>query len=282
MKSFIIISLFLICLHSNAQTFYVNTITDNNNINNTYQFSVNNCDSIDIYTCIPTEANDNNVDYHYFDIAIDSTKNFYYLSGFGRLYTRKLTDPNSCQYLGQFGDGNPNTSVIALVADVNGNLLAAGIQGAIPTLYEYQPKTKIFSTLGSLPLGFEPSGDLFFYMKGNLFMTAYNTDAFLVEITIADPSKSCYYMDLGNIAPYAALAFSIQYATYSDAYVFDTKGIEANTYLSTLYKLDLFSKTISAPTYVFTHLKLMVLQVCTVIYRQLLTVLPVHLFQSIY
>jgi hypothetical protein len=180
-----------------------------------------------------------NEDYYYYDMAIDTSGNLYWISIGGSLYTRKLNDTSSCQFLGVWG----NSEVNSLVCDVSGNVYAAGTnyRGDTAELFEYQPKTKIFSTLGILP--FFSLGDLFFY-EGRLFLIGGNS---IAEITIADPSQSCIYMNLGKLEMVYA-AFSIQNGNCSDAYVINTGNTS-----STLYKVNLYAKTISAPlcTYPF-------------------------------
>ncbi len=244
-------------LQSEAQIFYAVTGVNSNlnqdssyfvNSNRTYQMDINNCDSTKIYTCLPTNANNNNEDYFYLDIAIDASNNLYWVTSEGNLYTRKLNDTTSCQPLGVFDSNYLEVEINALVTDVSGNVLAIGSNHSSTNLYEYERSTKRFLNLGSLPTGFYSAGDLFFY-EGKLFWTSYtgsNSDFFLEEITIANPSQSCYYMSLKNLNPYAA--FSIQNGTCSEVYI-----ISAGDTTSTLYKLDLYSKTISPPlcTYPF-------------------------------
>jgi hypothetical protein len=174
-------------------------------------------------------------------MAIDTMGNLYWVSVEGALYTSKLNDSASCQFLGVFDN---DSDIQGLVANVSGDILAIGTNGYNnrTKLYEYQPKTKKFTTLGVLPYGFIASGDLFFY-EGRLF---YTSTSFLVEINLHTLSESCNYMSLGDINPYAA--FSIQNGTCSEAYVVGNTGG-----ISSLYKLDLYSKTISEPicTYPF-------------------------------
>ena len=243
MKTFITIVMVFVLVKANAQTFYA---VININIgppygNLTYELNTNNCDSSKIFTCI-SSVTQYDYDSLYFDIAIDTSGNIYYVTSTAKLYTRKYSDSNSCQFLGVFNSYN----IEALVTDLEGNVLAAGYDtNGIPALFRYDTKAKKFYTIGNFPNNFLPSGDLFFY-EGNLFMTAEDLgDAFIVEVVINDPSKSCYYMNLGSINPYSA--FSIQYPTYSDAYVISTElnNSSYTGYISKLYKINLQAKTLS-------------------------------------
>jgi hypothetical protein len=234
MKRFIFIVLVIIFFKSNAQTYYLTANAydaQTNNYNATYKFSINNCDTIGtLYTCLDTYG-----DYSFNDMAIDTAGNLYWVTIEGALYTSKLNDSASCQFLGVFDN---DSAIQGLVANVSGDILAIGTNdyNNRTKLYEYQPKTKTFTTLGILPDGFIAAGDLFFY-EGRLFYTSFN---FLVEINLDAPSQSCNYMNIGDINAYAT--FSIQNGTCSDAYVVGNSGG-----ISSLYKLDLYSKTISEP-----------------------------------
>jgi hypothetical protein len=87
-------------------------------------------------------------------MAIDTNKNFYYGATDGRLYKRSFNDTSTCLYLGSFG-----TYINALVADVGGNIYAAGSD----FLYKYESTTHLFKKLGDFPLNYNSMGDLFFY-----------------------------------------------------------------------------------------------------------------------
>jgi hypothetical protein len=240
MKRLIAIVFVFICLKGLGQTFYV--VAYDETVNSTYQLSLNNCDYTKLYTCPPTNANHPDGGYSYVDIAIDTAKNLYYISDNASLYTRELSDTMTCQFLGVF-----DSSIInSLVTDINGNVFAAGVNfNNIPALYEYKPKTKTFSTLGNLPIAFRSLGDLFFY-EGNLFLTISDSDAALAEVNILDPSKSTFYMNLGDSSFYGA--FTIQYDTYSDVYLLAPGTQNIN---STLYKLNLSTKTLSGPICIY-------------------------------
>jgi len=103
--------------------------------------------------------------------------------------------------------------------------------------------------MGNFPLAFFSSGDLFFY-EHRLFLTATNsnfTASYLVEVSLPDPVKSCYYMGLQNLQPYAA--FSIKGLLDSRAFI-----ISSNNYLaSSLFEIDIPNHTIGNPicTYPF-------------------------------
>jgi hypothetical protein len=226
----------------NGQTFYVNKLIDYPIENKTFELSVLNCDTPKISSCAPTNNILQAPENQYTDIAIDTSKNIYYVSGWGSLYTRKLNDISSCKFLGIFDNSN---TINALVTDVQGIVYAAGNHAGISTLYKYDSKTQVFSVIGNFPPNYFSSGDLFFY-EGKLFLTATNsnfTNSFLVEVNLSSPSQSCYYMDLGNLHPWGA--FSINYSLQSKAYIISTESISQGNYASTLFEINLALKTIS-------------------------------------
>jgi hypothetical protein len=235
-----IVGLFFL-LKISAQTFYANMVIDYPVENKTFQLNVMNCDTPKIYSCPPTNNILQYPENVYTDIAIDTNQNIYYVSGWGSLYTRKLNDTSSCRFLGTFDNSN---SINALVTDVKGTVFAAGNHDNISTLYKYEPLTNIFSIIGNFPPDFFSSGDLFFY-EGKLFLTATNsnlTNSFLVDVNLSNTSQSCYYMNLQNLHPWGA--FSIKYNSYSKAYIISSDYLSANNYTSTLFEIDLTSRTI--------------------------------------
>lgn len=232
----------LILTQTSAQDFYVTSSRDNPLGNKAFKLNISNCDSVKIYSCLPSNNVLQYFENKYGDIAIDNNQNIYYVSGWGSLYTRNLNDSTSCQYLGTF-----NNTINALVADSTGTLYAAGNQNSVCTLYKYSSGN--FTTLGNFPSGFFSSGDLFFYEK-RLFLTATNsnfTASYLVEVSLPDPLKSCYFMGLQNLQPYAA--FSIKNILNSRAFII----CENNYPASTLIEIDILNQTIGAPicTYPF-------------------------------
>ena len=228
-------------LKISAQTFYANMVIDYPVENKTFQLNVMNCDTPKIYSCSPTNNILQYPENVYTDIAIDTSQNIYYVSGWGSLYTRKLNDTSSCRFLGTFD----NSSINALVTNVNGTVFAAGNFNSICTLYKYEPQTHAFSVIGNFPPNYFSSGDLFLY-EGKLFLTATNstfTNSFLVDVNLSNPSQSCYYMNLLNLHPWGA--FSIKYNSYSKAYIISVDNISTNNYTSTLFEIDLTSRTIA-------------------------------------
>lgn len=219
-----------------AQTFYVNTLKDPFD-NKTYQINVQTCDTVQLFTCSPTNDTLQYFENVYDDIAIDGNQNLYYASALGSVYRRSLTN-NACQFVGTFGH-----NINALVADRNGDLLAAGNENDVCTLYKFTVATNSFTTLGNFPPSFFSSGDLFFY-EDKLFLTANNADftnSFLVQVNLSNPSQSCYYMNLHNLYPYAA--FTLNDGT-PKAYLIST-GARGSVFTSTLYEINLSARTLS-------------------------------------
>ena len=242
MKKYKTIIFLFILTQTNAQTFYITSSRDSPLGNKAFLLDIENCDSVATYSCLPSNNALQYFENKYGDIAIDNNQNIYYVSGWGSLYERNLNDTISCQFVGTF-----NNSINALVADSTGTLYAAGNQNSVCTLYKYS--SGIFTTIGNFPLGFFSSGDLFFY-EHRLFLTATNsnfTASYLVEVSLPDPVKSCYYMGLENLQPYAA--FSIKSLLNSKAFI-----ISSNNYLaSSLFEIDIPNHTIGNPicTYPF-------------------------------
>jgi hypothetical protein len=213
--------------------------------NKSFQLNTTNCDSLQIFVCPPTNNTGQYPENQFLDIAMDKHQNLYYVSGGGSLYKRSLTDTTSCQYLGTF-----NMPINALVADTANLIYGASQVNGICRLYRYNISSDIFDTVGAFPTGFFSAGDLFFY-EGNLFLTGTDaafTSSYLIQVNIADPSQSCYYMGLQNLQPCGA--FSINYGTFSKAYILTTNGASIS---SSLIELDLVNKTIGNPicTYPF-------------------------------
>lgn len=233
---------FFVFIGVNAQTFYSNTVVNYQIENRTFQLNVLNCDSSKIHTCPPTNNIVQFFENTYSDIAIDSNQNIYYVSSWGSLYKRNLADTSSCQFLGTFGH-----TINALVTDVMGNVFAAGNENSLCTLYKYEVHTNSFSTVGTFPSTFFSAGDLFFY-EGKLFLTATNsifTNSFLVQVNLSNTSQSCYYMDLQNLHPWGA--FCIKSGLLTKAYLISTDTIFTDNFKSSLFEIDLLSKTISSP-----------------------------------
>lgn len=196
-----------------SQTFYVNTgHTSIARANSTYKLNAVVCDTISdsvdltIHTCLATYQPLHYIDTTYNDIAIDRDSNIWYVTASGFLYKRKLNDPGSCQYVGDFTDTLSTFS--GMVADTAGVIYAAGNTYNHCFLYKYDNSG--FKRLGSLPEDVLCAGDLFFY-KHRLFMTCLDysnfDSSFLYEIVLEDPSQSCHYMSLKEI-PYPWGAFS--------------------------------------------------------------------------
>jgi len=238
---FICLQVFIFIWPADAQTFYANSINYVPLQNQTLMLDLSNCNTPLINTCPPTNNVVQAFEAQYTDIALDINGNFYYVSGWGSLYTRNINNPSSCQFLASFG-----VTINALVADISGVIYAAGNNGGVCSLYKYDPATGVFSTIGNFPPNYFSAGDLFFY-EGRLFLTCTNsnfTQAYLIEVNIADPMKSCYYMGLQNLQAYGA--FSINYPSYSKAYIISTTFISNNNYQAFLYEIDMASRTVGA------------------------------------
>jgi hypothetical protein len=242
-------------LKTNAQTFYNLVVKDYPLENKTFLMNADNCDSQKIYTCLPTNNLSEFYENVYYDIAIDTNQNIYYISPRGSLYMRNLKDTTSCQFLGTFGlNGN---EINSLEVDLDENLYASGNLGSSSdgsALYKYTAKTHVFSTVGKFPPNMLSGGDLFFY-EGTLFLAAYDSydndsTSFLVNVNVSDPSLSCRYMDLPVAAPWGA--FSIKYSSYSKAFII-VPGISSNSYISTMYEVDIPSKKISQPVCTYPY-----------------------------
>ncbi|MBA2611707.1 MAG: T9SS type A sorting domain-containing protein [Bacteroidetes bacterium] len=240
------ILIFFIYYSSYAQDFYIVSQRDLPSIiNKTFKMNLQDCDSINTYTCPPTVDILNAPECQFTDIAVNKTGIYYVTGGSGILYRRNIADSTSCLHLGTF-----NYSINALVADTLGNIYATGQQNGICKLFKYN--SGIFTTLGTLPNNFFSCGDLFFYMN-RLFMTGTTsifTGSYLVEVDIANPSQSCYYMGLQNLQPWGA--FSVYDGVNSRAFIIGTSTTSVKT--SSLIEINMQAKTIGIVQCVYPFL----------------------------
>ena len=116
-----------------AQDVYVTSPVDVPVGNQTYKINLATCAAQEVHTCPPTNNTGQYPENQYTDIALDGEENLYWVSGWGSLYKRKLSDDNSCQFLGSFTSSN---TVNALVADSSNTLYAAGNGGGVCTFYK--------------------------------------------------------------------------------------------------------------------------------------------------
>lgn len=243
----ITIAVFLsISITALGQNFYVNGYKHVNDYENiTYEFIAGRCDipkdSMDmrIFTCKAGQPHPTHVDSNYTDIAIDAYQNLWYITISGDLHTRKLDDTGSCTYVGSFAD-TPATFG-ALVADRDGAIYTAANFSHYCAIYKYDNSG--FRRLGIMPKFVLCSGDLFFYQR-RLFMTCVGSrvDSYSVyEVTLADPTQSCYYMPLTGMAvPWGA--FSTNDGAEDHVYVTST---DTMTYSSTqLFEIDMKNKKV--------------------------------------
>jgi hypothetical protein len=234
----VLLPLLLLGLKASAQVFYAVSTINYPVGNRAFHMNVNACDSVEDFFCLPTNDTNQYFQNVYTDIAIDRNNNVYYVSAWGSLYKRALTDSTSCVYLGSFPG-----SVNAMVVDSQNTLYAVGTQNSISTLYRFDLSLNTFSTVGNFPVGFYSSGDLLFY-EGRLFMTctnSYFTSSFLIEVSLPDPAGSCYYMDLQNLQPYGA--FSLYDNSNSRAFILS----KTTNSTSALQEIDIPGKTILSP-----------------------------------
>ncbi|MDR6371727.1 hypothetical protein J2795_003949 [Chryseobacterium bernardetii] len=220
-----------------SQEFYVNTffvINFTNFTNGVYRFDVSGPTEVpETYCTQNITANEIST-----DIAIDSNNNLYYVTNSGLLYRKKSTS-SICEFLGDFTTGNAAAN--SLVADSGNYLYAAGTNPN--ALYRYDINNGTFTEIGNLSDGQTPSGDLFFY-ESRLFLTTADG---IVEINLENPTQSCPFMAINTPNPYAA--FSIDYGTYSKAYL-----ITYGNNTSTLSEIDMVNKQIGAPIRTYNHL----------------------------
>jgi hypothetical protein len=245
--------LLLLSSKGNGQSFYAETVPIDIPPgapieSRTYKLNVGNCDTTQIYTCPPTHDTDKLNEKFYTDIAIDRYQNIWYITGFGSLYKRQLNDTTTSKYIGDFDSHAEGFT--CLVTDSAGILYAATTTANSGVLYkcEFTDAFPNFTQLGNFPIGMTPSGDMFFY-EHRLFMVCYKAnpdDLYLVEITLPDPSQSCYYMDLKNTSitptPYGFGAFSVTTGQASKAYmIFTDKWTDS----SSLAEIDIPNRVLS-------------------------------------
>jgi hypothetical protein len=219
-----------------CQEFYVNTIIPTFPQNAIFKLNISNSNESIDYLCLPTA----NVNELYSDMAIDQSNNLYYVTSDSGLYKRNNTN-STCEYLGQFSNGNTNS----LVADSGHLLYAVSIENNVIKLYNYNNNSGVFTSMGYLPTGYTPSGDLFFY-ENRLFLT---TSSGILEINMINPSQSCNFIDLNLPSLYAA--FSINYGTYSKAYIISNAS--TYPYNSTLHELDMNTKQLGSSIRSYNH-----------------------------
>ncbi|MGE6395812.1 T9SS type A sorting domain-containing protein [Chryseobacterium scophthalmum] len=236
----ILISLLFSSIHIYCQEFYVNSITGSPLTNHVHKFNINNSTEVSQNVCTPSANMDS-----YSDIAIDSSNNIYYISQVGLLYKESTTTSN-CTYLGHFST-NPGLTygiINSLTAD-SGNFLYA--LGGNNILFRYDINTGVFSNLGIIPNSQTAGGDLFFY-ENRLFLL---TTTGILEINMANPSQSCPFMDINLPQLYAG--FSINYGTYSKAYILSNSLNSSFQVISTLYEVDMVNKQLGNAIRIYNH-----------------------------
>ncbi|WP_415325568.1 T9SS type A sorting domain-containing protein [Chryseobacterium sp. MMS23-Vi53] len=237
LKSFSL-GILLISIQLYSQEFYVNTINFPSVIppippsNGVYKFDVSSPVETPESFCLPTMVTNE----AYTDIAIDKFENFYYVTSTGLLY-RKNKLESGCEFLGDFS----NWDINSLVADSENFLYAIGTMGI---LYRYDSSSGTFSEIGNIPTGQISGGDLFFY-ENRLFLT---TVGGIMEINMVTPSQSCPFMSIDIQYPSLYAGFSINYGTYSKAYIIS--NVSQN---STMYELDMINKQIGPPIRTYNH-----------------------------
>ncbi|WP_294286650.1 T9SS type A sorting domain-containing protein [uncultured Chryseobacterium sp.] len=228
------LGILLFSIQATAQEFFVNTIDFGPGIppsDKVYRMNISNASESAESFCLPTVV----IDAGYTDIAIDKLGNFYYVTNTGLLY-RYNKQEGVCEFLGDFSTGQINS----LVADSENNLYAIGAEGI---LYKYDIIAAAFSAIGDIK-GATPGGDLFFY-ESRLFLTITTG---ILEINMIDPSQSCPFMNTGSQYPSLYAAFSINYGTYSKAYITNLSGQN-----SFLYEVDMVNKQIGDPIRMYNH-----------------------------
>src|SRR6218665_2185589 len=222
---------FLTSIKIFSQEFYVNLDTSYPTYNEVQKLDISNNNQTSIFFCNPSTSNMVEL---YTDIAIDGLNNMYYVTSQGKLY--KKDNLNNCTYLGSFPtEPYMHLGVNSLVSDI-GNYLYAIVDNK--DLYKYNIINGVFSKLGTLPASQTSGGDLFFY-ENKLFLLTHKG---ILEINMLNPSQSCPYMDINLPNLYAG--FSINYGTYSKAYLFSHNSITKN---SELYEIDMLNKSIGNP-----------------------------------
>ncbi len=214
---------------NSAQIFYAN-IYSVNDLNATVVLNAGDCNfSQPIYTC-PLQTS-------LTDIALDNSGNIYYLVADGGLIKRSLSDTNSCQYLGSF-----NANVTSLVADLDGNVYAAGWVGNNAQLYIYKSATKTFATIGNFPPGMFSLGDLFLY-EGKLFLlSTVDGGSCIVNVNVVNPLLSCCYLSTGGLFSLYG-AFSVWDGNSSKVFITS----EAPDVKFNLHEVDMVQNFISPP-----------------------------------
>jgi hypothetical protein len=231
----IFLGIILFSIKTYSQKFYVTTINVGPGIspsNSVYKLDVLSPSETSEAFCLPTViANEG-----YTDIAIDKYANFYYVTGSGLLYRQNKIE-GGCEFLGDFSSGDINS----LTTDSENYLYAIGGLGI---LYKYDITSGVFSVIGNIPSDQIPSGDLFFY-KNRLFLT---TTGGIMEINMVNPQQSCPFMSLNIQYPNLYAGFSIDYGTYSKAYIIS--NVSQN---SVLYELDMVNHQIGSPIRTYNH-----------------------------
>ena len=200
-----------------SQDFYVNTFNSSYD-NNMFLLNTQD-DSVEEHNiCLPTNGNGLISDSIYFDLATDAENDMYFVTPIGSLYKKSGQD-GTCEFLGGFPE---SPFINSLVAGANKILYAAGYDPntEIGMLYTYDGNTGVFTTLGSLPDGQTPSGDLFFYndrlfvVCGNL-TNPTNPESAILEINLENTETSCYYMSLEDLIVFGAFTvFKTEDFTY--------------------------------------------------------------------
>ncbi|MCS4305161.1 T9SS type A sorting domain-containing protein [Chryseobacterium sp. BIGb0232] len=234
LKSFFV-GILLISTRLYSQEFYGNAININLAIppsNSVFKFDVSTPAEIPEAFCLPTVDPTEG----YTDMALDKFGEFYYVTSSGLLYRKSKTE-SGCEFLGDFSDGPINS----LTADSENYLYAIG---AFNKLYRYDTSSGVFSEIGEIPADIIPGGDLFFY-ENRLFLT---TSGGIIEINMVNPLQSCPFISLDIQYPNLYAGFSVNYGTYSKAYVIS--NISQN---SILYEVDMVNKQIGPPIRTYNH-----------------------------
>ncbi|MCJ8155013.1 T9SS type A sorting domain-containing protein [Chryseobacterium sp. SSA4.19] len=228
------LGIILLSIKTYSQKFYVNTINIYPGIppsNSVYKLDISSPSETSENFCLPTvTANE-----AYTDIAIDKDGYFYYVTSSGLLYKQNETR-DGCEFLGDF-----SSNINSLTAD-SGNYLYA--TGSLGILYRYDMTSGVFSAIGNIPADQIPGGDLFFY-ENRLFLT---TTGGIMEVNMVNPLQSCPFISLGIQYSSLYAGFSINYGTYSKAYVIN--NVSQN---SVLYELDMVNHQIGSPIRTYNH-----------------------------
>ncbi|KQT25740.1 hypothetical protein ASG22_03250 [Chryseobacterium sp. Leaf405] len=230
---------FLISVKLSSQEFYVNTNDIGVPSSQIFKFNISNPSEDSEAICPPPTYNNE----AYTDIAISSTNHLFYVASNGALHKKDMSTSN-CEFVGTF-----NTFINSLVAD-SGNYIYA--IGQNKTLFRFDINSGIITNMGNIPNAYYPAGDLFFY-ENKLFLTIGDG---ILEINMINPSQSCHFATLNIISAYSA--FSINYGTYSKAYILSANPIPldpTNPIPSGffLYELDMITKQLSNPIRIYNH-----------------------------